>query len=165
MHLKSNPYDTLQFKASQTQELSPKKSPLGQLVLKRINPVTTNIDQFQTSTVNQPQIRINQITKQCKNSYLEQHKLECHWALKREYKLADYLSTVRDSKQRQILTKYRLSDHSLAIEKGRHKNVGYQKSKEYVVTVRQVRWRQRCTFSYIVKNLKTSDKITLTNFN
>ena len=129
MHLKSSLYDTLQFKAFQTQELSPKKSPLGQLVLKLINPATTNIGEFQTSTVNQPQIRMNQITKQFKNSYLEhwnietklQHKLECYRALKREYKLADYLSTVGDSKQRQILTKYRLSDHSLAIEKGRHK--------------------------------------------
>ena len=28
---------------------------------------------------------------------------------------------VKDTKQRQILTKYRLSDHSLAIETGRHK--------------------------------------------
>ena len=41
--------------------------------------------------------------------------------LKRDYKLAEYLSTVRDRKQRQILTRYRLSDHKLAIETGRHK--------------------------------------------
>ena len=35
--------------------------------------------------------------------------------------MAEYLSTVRDRKQRQMLTKYRLSDHHLAIEKGRLK--------------------------------------------
>ena len=33
----------------------------------------------------------------------------------------DNLYSVRDTKQRQILTKYRLSDHQLAIETGRHK--------------------------------------------
>ena len=35
--------------------------------------------------------------------------------------MAEYLVTVQDMKQRRILTKYRLSDHSLAIERGRFK--------------------------------------------
>ncbi len=42
-------------------------------------------------------------------------------ALERDYELAEYLSTVRDGKQRQILTRFRLSDHKLEIEKGRLK--------------------------------------------
>ena len=46
MDLKSHPHDILQFKVFQTQELSPKMSPLGQLVLKLTNPITTNIDEF-----------------------------------------------------------------------------------------------------------------------
>jgi NADH pyrophosphatase NudC (nudix superfamily) len=41
--------------------------------------------------------------------------------LNRNYELADYLLSVRDVKQRQILTKYRLSDHNLAVETGRHR--------------------------------------------
>ena len=35
--------------------------------------------------------------------------------------MADYLSTVTDTKHRTTLTKYRLSEHSLAIETGRYK--------------------------------------------
>ena len=42
-------------------------------------------------------------------------------SLDRDYELAEYPLTVRDRKQRQILTKYRPSDHKLAIEQGRHK--------------------------------------------
>ena len=121
MHLESSPHDTLQFKAFQNQELSPKKSPLGQLVLKLSNPISTN-KKFQTSTVKKTQIRETNY-QQCKNSYLE-HRNQITTqirTLSSPKKLADNLSTVRDSKQRQILTNYRLSDHSLAIEKGRHK--------------------------------------------
>ena len=35
--------------------------------------------------------------------------------------MAEYLHIVKDIKQRQLLTKYRMSDQTLAIEKGRHK--------------------------------------------
>ena len=44
--------------------------------------------------------------------------MECYLALKREYALAEYLSTVNDPKLRKTLTRYRISEHSLAIEKG-----------------------------------------------
>ena len=40
-------------------------------------------------------------------------------ALHREYTAAEYLTTVTDPKLRKALTMYRLSEHSLAIEKGR----------------------------------------------
>ena len=72
---------------------------------------------------------VNQIIKHIKNSYLDhwnketqsQNKLNCYWALNREYTQAEYLFSVRDTKQRRILTKYKLSDHTLAIERGRYK--------------------------------------------
>ena len=51
-----------------------------------------------------------------------QSKLDCYLALNREYTLADYLTTISDQKLRKSLTMYRLSDHSLAIEKGRHRH-------------------------------------------
>ena len=40
-------------------------------------------------------------------------------ALNREYTVAEYLTTVTDPNLRKALTMYRLSEHSLAIEKGR----------------------------------------------
>ena len=66
---------------------------------------------------------------QSKNLHLEhwrketktQSRLNCYLTLNREYKLAEYLYSVRDTKQRQILTKYRLSDHQLAVETGTYR--------------------------------------------
>ncbi|XDV45306.1 hypothetical protein PO909_013424 [Leuciscus waleckii] len=116
MHLKSSPTESLHFKALQTQELNPEKSLLSQLVLR-------------TSTASHTNIRIIQIIKQSKNTYLEhwdqetktQSKLQFYRNLKSNYELEEYLQSVRDTKQRQILSKYRLSEHSLAIETGRHR--------------------------------------------
>jgi hypothetical protein len=64
-------------------------------------------------------IRPNQIMRKQKDNYLTHwkefakklSKLECYLALNREY-------TVTDPKLRKSLTMYRLSEHSLAIEKG-----------------------------------------------
>ncbi len=47
--------------------------------------------------------------------------MELYLQLKRDYKPAEYLSCVKDHKLRKTLTKYRLSDHCLAIERGRHR--------------------------------------------
>ncbi len=130
MHLKSSPTESLHFKALQTQELNPEKSPLSQLVLRLTNRTnSTNTNQSQTSTASHLNIKINQIIKQSKNTYLEhwdqetqtQSKLQFYRTLKSHYELEDYLQSVRDTKQRRILTKYRLSEHRLAIETGRHR--------------------------------------------
>ena len=45
----------------------------------------------------------------------------------KHYKLAEYLETVQDMKQRRVLTKLRLGEHGVGI-----KNPGYQKNREYV---------------------------------
>ncbi len=82
-----------------------------------------------TLTAFQPPIRLNHIVQRSKNAYQEcwtnqtktQHKLNFYLALKRQYNLPEYLFSVRDPKQRKILTKYRLSYHGFAIETGRHK--------------------------------------------
>ena len=50
-----------------------------------------------------------------------QSKLQCYLALNRQYMVADYLTTVTDRKLRKTLTRYRLSEHSLAIETGHHR--------------------------------------------
>ncbi len=130
MHLKSSPTESLHFKAIQTQELNPEKSPLSQLVLRLTNLTnSTNTNQSQTSTASHLNIKINQIIKQSKNTFLEhwdqetktQSKLQLYRTIKSNYELEDYLQSVRDTKQRRILTKYRLSEHRLAIETGRHR--------------------------------------------
>ena len=51
----------------------------------------------------------------------KQSKLECYLSLNREYKVAVYLTTVTDPKLRKALTMYRLSEHSLAIGRGCHR--------------------------------------------
>ena len=87
-----SPTNSLQFMAFQTQELSPEKYPLSQLVLKlsRLTLTPTNTNQLQISTASQLPIRVNQIIKHIKNSYLDhwnketqsQNKLNCYRALK-----------------------------------------------------------------------------------
>ena len=121
-HLTSSHQDTLYTKALQTQE---KKSPLCPLVLRLTAPSQTQSDQPHSNTALQTPntMTVEQIITQCKVTYLEHWKeetksksrLECYLALKTDYELAEYLSTVRERKQRQILTRYMLSDHKLAI--------------------------------------------------
>ena len=55
------------------------------------------------------------------NKKTEQTKILQYLALNREYTVAEYLITVTDPNLRKVLTMYRLSEHSLAIEKGRRR--------------------------------------------
>ena len=114
--------------------------------MKLTNPLTQltqNTEQLHTSTAYHQQIKVNQVMKPAKKSYQEywndltktQNRLDCYRALKTDYKLAEYLFSVRDTKQRQILTKYRLSDHRLAIEKGRHRNTWLPKEQRTVEAI------------------------------
>ncbi len=124
-HLKSVNPQTYHHKALTYQELKPEKSPLSQLVL-RLSAVTSP-QQPQDSNANSS--RPNHIINKQKEKYIEywkettktQSKLQSYLTLKREYTLANYLSTIKCPKLRKMLTTYRLSEHSLAIEKGRHR--------------------------------------------
>ncbi len=67
MHLKSSLTESPHFKALQTQELNPEKSPLSQLVQRLTNRInSTNTNQFQTSTASHLNTKINPIIKQYK---------------------------------------------------------------------------------------------------
>ena len=55
-----------------------------------------------------------------KESTKNQGKLACYLSLNSDFTVAEYLTTATDPKRRKSLTRYRLSEHSLAIEKGRH---------------------------------------------
>ena len=63
------------------------------------------------------------------NQIANQSRMNTYLILNREYELAEYLISVRDMKQRQVLTKYRLSDHNLAIETGRHRKTWLPKEQ------------------------------------
>lgn len=122
-HLKTSDPNSYHYKALQCQEESMEKSPLSQLVLS-----------LSSSNSTRPQdsphtIWTHQIIEKQKEHYINywtsttkmQSKLQCYLALNRQYTVAEYLSTVTDEKLRKTLTMYRLSDHSLAIETGRHR--------------------------------------------
>ncbi|CAJ0936895.1 unnamed protein product [Ranitomeya imitator] len=56
-----------------------------------------------------------------RNDINKSQKLTIYRNLQREYKLAPYLEKLENPKDRQILSRYRLSAHSLLIESGRHR--------------------------------------------
>ena len=133
-HLKMSDPKSYHYKALKSQEMNIEKSPLSQLVLMLNKPTsepprdTPNNNPPQDSDIIPQQIRPNQIMNQQKQKYENywiettktQSKLNCYLALKRQYTVAEYLSMVTDNKVRKTLTMYRLSEHSLAMEKGRH---------------------------------------------
>ncbi|XP_056588353.1 uncharacterized protein LOC130408891 [Triplophysa dalaica] len=122
-HLKTSDPNTYHYKALKHQELSVGKSPLLQLVLRLTVITHTEISQLQdthtlTHIINTEK---EKYTTYWTNTTKNQHKLECYSALNREYTIASYLNTVSDVRLRKTLTRYRLSEHSLAIETGRRR--------------------------------------------
>ena len=92
------------------------ESPLSKLVLGLCSQTQTHPTETQDSST----IRPNQIMRKkthWKELTKKQNKLECYLALNRENRVAEYLTTVTDPNLRKALTMYRLSEHSLAIEK------------------------------------------------
>uniref|UniRef100_A0A671U6T8 ribonuclease H n=1 Tax=Sparus aurata TaxID=8175 RepID=A0A671U6T8_SPAAU len=152
-HLKSSDPHTYHHKALTCQELKPEKSPLSQLVLRFCpdNPTRPG----QPRDHNTKPIRPNQIINQQKEIYIaywkettkRQSKLKCYLTLKRNFTLANDLSTVTDAKLRKALTMYRLSEHSLAVEKGRHRQSCCQRRRDSAPTVTDKRSSQNCTSS------------------
>ncbi|KAA0708101.1 hypothetical protein E1301_Tti023590 [Triplophysa tibetana] len=55
------------------------------------------------------------------NKINEVNKLTCFRKIRTDYNLAPYLLKLKDYRQRKLVSKYRLSDHSLCIETGRHR--------------------------------------------
>ena len=120
-HVKESKPDTLHNKSLAYTE-SLERCPLNQLV-------QSLCPQAQVGTLDRNPFRLNNSIREQKETYLthwkksteNQSKLECYLALNREYTVAGYLNTVTDPKLRRCLTRYRLSDHRLAIETGRYK--------------------------------------------
>ena len=121
-HLKGSDSQTFHNKAITYREMNLEKSPLSKLVLGLCSQTQRHPTEPQDSSTISP----NQIMRKQKDNYLthwkeltkKQSKLECCSALHREYTAAEYLTTVTDPNLSKALTMYRLSEHSLAIEKG-----------------------------------------------
>ncbi len=112
---------------------TPKDKQLFLTQLSRAEPCKEVV--LRLTEISQPQnlhtlstIRPTQINNTEKNKYIihwtntikNQHKLECYSPLNQEYTMANYLTTVTDVK---TLTMYRLSEHSLAVETGRRRQI------------------------------------------
>ena len=129
-HIKSSDPQSLHYRALASQELNTERSPLSQLVLKlsdlKPNDITNSKHRHHALT---QKIKTSQIITHQKHNYTNywtqttqhQHKLQVYSALKRDYTLAPYLTTIRDQTLRRVMTRYRLSEHSLAIETGRRR--------------------------------------------
>ena len=95
--------------------------------------------------------------KQAKKYYLEywndltktQNKLDCYLALK----ITNWLNISSLSEIQSRGCTGSVTIH-LQLKKENTGTHGYQKNNVYVVTARQEKWKQRCTFSYIVKNTR-----------
>ena len=125
-HLKYSDPLSYHYQAPQCQELSKENSSLIQMVL-GLSSQTCTTPPLQDQNIQS--IRINQITTLSKPNYIAywetqaqaQSKMQCYLALNRQYTMANYLTMVTDQNIRKTLTKFRLSEHSLATEKGRHR--------------------------------------------
>ncbi len=124
------------------------------LKLQKQTNMTNNI-QHQDTEIFIHKIRPNQIIKTLKENYLtywnetteKQSKLECYLALSRDYTTAEYLSTVKDTKLRRQMTRYRLSGHTLTIEIADIDSTGCPERAASVHTVPMEKWRQSNTSS------------------
>lgn len=114
------------FKCLNHQKSSPIEYPLCQLVLRLTNCLLSDT----LGPVSQQHCFATQVEKPIlnwKKKTKNQSRFECYLALKKDYELAENLSTVRVRKQRHILTKYRRRDHKL--RKGRFKKSWQSKDK------------------------------------
>ncbi len=118
-HLHQSDPDSIQYKALLANETSAESHPLNTLAIQLIHKT-----QLLTDYSFNPKTIIKEIDKNLKDTHDEslkihfdlQNKLQCYSTLNRNTKFANNL-LIKTFKERQILSKYRLSDHDLEIER------------------------------------------------
>ncbi len=113
----------IQYKALLANETSAESHPLNTLAHQLVHKTQLLTDYSFT-----PRTIIKEIDTNLKDTHDEslqiqfdlQNKLQCYSTLNRTTTFANYL-LIKPFKERQILSKYRLSDHDLEIERGRHR--------------------------------------------
>ncbi|CAB4024667.1 Hypothetical predicted protein, partial [Paramuricea clavata] len=89
-------------------------------ILKSYTNVNDELNELESITIHQQ----SQFISNAKNKYVTfwKHKLDnssklsFYSTFKSEYKLEDYLTTIRNASQRKAVTKFRISCHKLQIE-------------------------------------------------
>ena len=81
-------------------------------------------------------------------------KLSFYSTFKDDFKLEEYLNTIKDSNQRRLFSKFRISNHKLEIEFGRYKNIP-----------RNERFCKFCDQSTVEDEFHFKDKHFQRNFN
>ena len=107
------------------------------------------------------------VWNEIRNTYvLDKGKLNTYFKYKTSFSLENYL-IVKNLKNRHILTKFRLSNHTLRIETGRHerklnsvsgKLSCFQGVKDSVSTVLVIILRMKCTLLWNVLYIKSKEK-------
>ncbi len=122
-HLHQSDPDSVQYKALLANETSAESHPLNTLAHQLVHKT-----QLLTDYSLKPKTITKEIDTNLKDTHDEslqiqfdlQNKLQCYSTLNRTTKFANYL-LIKPFKERQILSKYRLNDHDLEIERGRHR--------------------------------------------
>ena len=97
-------------------------------ILKSYTNVNNELNELESITIHQ---QSQFILSNAKNKYVTfwKHKLDnssklsFYSTFKSEYKLEDYLTTIRNASQRKAATKFRISCHKLQIKYGRYHNI------------------------------------------
>uniref|UniRef100_A0A8C5MQ68 ribonuclease H n=1 Tax=Leptobrachium leishanense TaxID=445787 RepID=A0A8C5MQ68_9ANUR len=120
-HLNISSLNSYHHKALLANKDHPKPCGLQQLISTLIiqSPHECNLTKYQIKALINDS-RENDI-REWRHDIANSQKLTIYQSLQREYKLAPYLEVLQDPKDRQILSRYRLSAHSLEIESGRHR--------------------------------------------
>ena len=94
-------------------------------MLDRIGLSNIWVQQFEiTIPYNLIKQRISDMYKQSWNSSINNsNRLEMYLRFKHEFNMEDYLDFIKEKKYRFALTRFRLSSHDLAIERGRYENI------------------------------------------
>ncbi|KAL2076447.1 hypothetical protein ACEWY4_027956 [Coilia grayii] len=124
-HLKSE-QDTCHYNALLEMVKYPERDPFTYLKTK-----------YDLNEMDMTQAKAKLIEKETKEEYYHywldkiehSNKLNCFQKIKNNYELATYLTEIKEFKQRKCVTSYRIIDHSLAIETGRHRQTWLPKEE------------------------------------
>ncbi len=118
-HLSDTPTDSYHHSAFTYRQKHPESDPMHYLVEKHQLNSTIRCKHSkvkETETITQ-----EEYIHDWQQKVTQVKKLTYFHSIKSDYKLAPYLSIIKGYGQRKLLTKYRLSEHSLCVEMGRHK--------------------------------------------
>ncbi len=119
LHLSDTPTDSYHHSAFTYRKKHPESDPLHYLVEK--HQLNSTI-QFKYSKMKETEkITQEEYIHDWQHKVAQLKKLTYFHSIKSDYKLAPYRSSIKNYGQRKLLTKYRLSEHSLSVETSRHK--------------------------------------------